>query len=103
MRKKRVFPQTVKRIFHPEVKHCLDCGSRLRRSVTISERTVITLTQVRKARPLWISLSGGLLSRQQAALSEYGSGCAGLTRLYLWAGYPPAGGATATERAPKGG
>ncbi len=46
MRKKKVFTQTVKRIFHPEMKQCLDCGSRLRRSVTISERTVITLSQV---------------------------------------------------------
>lgn len=46
MRKKKVYQQTIKRIYRPEMTHCVDCGSRLRRKVTISERTVITLSEV---------------------------------------------------------
>lgn len=38
--------QMVKRIFHPELKYCLECQSRLERCWTISQRTVITLSQV---------------------------------------------------------
>src|SRR6266581_3546113 len=48
MRKKKELTQTVKRIYRPEVSHCLDCGTRLRRVMTITERTVITLSQVIK-------------------------------------------------------
>jgi hypothetical protein len=36
----------TKRIYRPEVRQCLKCGTRLRRAVTISQRTVITLTEV---------------------------------------------------------
>ena len=36
----------VKRIFHPELKYCLECQSQLERCCTISQRTVITLNQV---------------------------------------------------------
>ena len=36
----------TKRIYRPEVRQCLECGTRLRRAVTISQRTVITLTEV---------------------------------------------------------
>lgn len=46
MRRKKEFGQTTKRIFRPEVSHCLDCGTRLRRASTITERTVITLKEV---------------------------------------------------------
>lgn len=46
MRRKRAFEQTTKRIYHPEVSHCVDCGTRLRRTSTITERTVITLKEV---------------------------------------------------------
>lgn len=46
MRRKKEFAQVTKRIYRPEVSHCLDCGSRLRRVMTISQRTIITLTQV---------------------------------------------------------
>ena len=46
MRTKRAVPQMVKRIFHPELKYCLECQSRLERCCTISQRTVITLSQV---------------------------------------------------------
>ena len=46
MRTKRVFAQMVKRIFHPELEYCLECSSRLERYCTISQRTVITLSQV---------------------------------------------------------
>lgn len=46
MRRKRAFEQTTKRIYHPEVSHCSDCGTRLRRTSTITERTVITLKEV---------------------------------------------------------
>jgi hypothetical protein len=48
MRKKKVYQQTIKRTYRPEVTHCVDCGSRLQRTVTISARTVITLTEVIK-------------------------------------------------------
>jgi hypothetical protein len=46
MRTKRAFPQVVKRIFHPELECCLECSCRLERFCTISQRTVITLSQV---------------------------------------------------------
>jgi hypothetical protein len=46
MRTKRAVPQVVKRIYHPELKYCLECQSRLERCCTISQRTVITLSQV---------------------------------------------------------
>src|SRR5437588_613644 len=48
MRKKKLYQQTIKRTYRPEVTHCVDCGSRLQRTVTISARTVITLTEVIK-------------------------------------------------------
>jgi len=46
MRTKKCYAQTVKRIFRPEIECCLECQSRLRRCCTISQRTVITLSQV---------------------------------------------------------
>ncbi|HEU5376673.1 MAG TPA: hypothetical protein VFV38_14655 [Ktedonobacteraceae bacterium] len=46
MRRKKEFEQTTKRIYRPEVSHCLDCGTRLRRASTITERIVITLKEV---------------------------------------------------------
>ncbi|HET8910378.1 MAG TPA: hypothetical protein VFN23_02875 [Ktedonobacteraceae bacterium] len=46
MRKKKIYQQMTKRMYRPEVTHCVDCGSRLRRAVTISARTVITLKEV---------------------------------------------------------
>ncbi len=46
MRKKRSYDQVVKCIMRPELTHCLECQSKLQRSVTISERMIITLKQV---------------------------------------------------------
>lgn len=46
MRKKRAITQASKRIYHPEIRQCLTCGTRLKRVVTIAERTVITLSEV---------------------------------------------------------
>ncbi len=46
MRTKKLYPQTIKRIYRPEITHCLSCQTRLRRSLTISQRTVVTLQQV---------------------------------------------------------
>ena len=46
MNKKKRYNQAVKRILRPEVTHCLECQSRLRRCVTISDRMIITLKQV---------------------------------------------------------
>src|SRR5258707_8194399 len=46
MRKSKVYAQGVKRIMRPEVSHCLECQRRLQRCVTISQRTVVTLSQV---------------------------------------------------------
>jgi hypothetical protein len=46
MNKKKRYNQTVKRILRPEVTHCLECQSRLRRCVTLSDRMIITLKQV---------------------------------------------------------
>ncbi len=46
MRTKRAFPQVVKRIYHPELRYCLECQSRLERCCTVSQRTVVTLSQV---------------------------------------------------------
>jgi hypothetical protein len=46
MRRKKWYPQTIKSIFRPEIMHCLSCQTRLRRSLTISQRRVVTLQQV---------------------------------------------------------
>jgi hypothetical protein len=46
MRKKKSYPQVVKRILRPELTHCLECQSKLQRYVTISDRMIITLKQV---------------------------------------------------------
>jgi hypothetical protein len=48
MRKGKVYTQGVKRTMRPEVSHCLECQRRLQRCVTISQRTVVTLSQVLK-------------------------------------------------------
>ncbi len=46
MRTKKSYPQAIKRIFRPEIMHCLTCQTRLRRCLTISQRTVVTLQQI---------------------------------------------------------
>src|SRR5260370_12245714 len=46
MHKKRRYDQVVKYIMRPELTHCLECQSKLQRSVTISDRMIITLKQV---------------------------------------------------------
>jgi hypothetical protein len=46
MRKKKSYHQVVKRILRPEISHCLECQSKLQRSVTISDRILVTLKQV---------------------------------------------------------
>ncbi len=46
MNKKKRDNQVIKCILRPEVTHCLECHSRLQRCVTISDRMIITLTQV---------------------------------------------------------
>lgn len=46
MRKAKSYQQRSKRTYRPELTHCVNCGSRLRRAVTISERTIITLKEV---------------------------------------------------------
>lgn len=46
MRKKKTYHEVVKRIFRPEMTHCLQCQNKLQRCVTISDRMLITLKQV---------------------------------------------------------
>src|SRR5947209_18076074 len=46
MRKKKIYKQIVKRIMRPEIRQCLECQSTLQRSVTISDRPIITLKHV---------------------------------------------------------
>ncbi len=46
MRKSKVHARAVKRIMRPEVSYCLECQRRLPRCVTISQRTVVTLSHV---------------------------------------------------------
>ncbi len=48
MKPARTYPQVSRRFYRPEVFHCPDCQKRLRRAVTLSERTVITLQEVIK-------------------------------------------------------
>src|SRR6266568_8346072 len=48
MRRKKALTQVSKRIYHPEVRECLECGTRLRRVMTLSKRTVVTLQEVVK-------------------------------------------------------
>ncbi len=44
VRKKKQFSPLPRRIFRPELTHCLSCGTRLKRYATLSRRIVITLT-----------------------------------------------------------
>jgi len=46
MRTKKLYPPTIKHIYRPAITHCLSCQTRLRRCLTISQRTVVTLQQV---------------------------------------------------------
>jgi hypothetical protein len=48
MRKKKQYSVLPKRIFHPEQKVCLTCGTRLKRYATLSHRIVITLNGARE-------------------------------------------------------
>jgi len=48
MKPARKFAQVSRRFYRPEQSHCPVCQRRLQRSVTLSERTVITLDEVIK-------------------------------------------------------
>ena len=48
MKSAKQFAQVSKRFYRPEQTHCLVCEKRLRRAVTLTERTVITLEGVIK-------------------------------------------------------
>jgi hypothetical protein len=48
MKPARTFAQVSRRFYRPEQTHCPACQRRLRRAVTLSERTVITLEEVIK-------------------------------------------------------
>jgi len=48
MKPARKFAQVSRRLYRPEQRHCPVCQKRLRRAVTLSERTVITLEEVIK-------------------------------------------------------
>ena len=48
MKPARKFAHVSRRFYRPEQYHCPDCQRRLRRAVTLSERTVITLEEVIK-------------------------------------------------------
>jgi hypothetical protein len=48
MKPAKKFAQVSRRFYRPEQYHCADCQKRLRRAVTLSERTVITLEEVIK-------------------------------------------------------
>ena len=48
MKPARKFAQVSRRFYRPEQSHCPVCQRRLRRAVTLSERTVITLEEVIK-------------------------------------------------------
>jgi hypothetical protein len=46
MNTKKQYTDVVKYTFHPEVTHCLKCGSLLKRHQTISRKTIITFDQI---------------------------------------------------------
>ena len=48
MKPAKKFAQVSRRFYRPEQSHCPICQRRLRRAVTLSERTVITLEEVIK-------------------------------------------------------
>src|SRR2546422_3993841 len=48
MKRARTFTQVSRRFYRPEQSHCPVCQRRLRRAVTLTERTVITLEEVIK-------------------------------------------------------
>src|SRR5438270_3342556 len=48
MKSARKFTQVSRRFYRPECYHCPVCQRRLRRAVTLSERTVVTLAEVIK-------------------------------------------------------
>lgn len=41
MRKAKTYPNVIKRIYHPEIRSCLTCGTRLRRYATIMSQEVV--------------------------------------------------------------
>jgi hypothetical protein len=48
MRTAKIYPTVTKQIYHAEMTMCPTCGSRLRRALTVSQRTVVTLDGVRQ-------------------------------------------------------
>jgi len=48
MKPARKFAHVSRRFYRPEQSHCAECQRRLRRAVTLTERTVITLEEVVK-------------------------------------------------------
>lgn len=46
MKKAKSYAQITRRFYRPELATCPDCHSRLRRASTLSQRTVVTLTEV---------------------------------------------------------
>src|SRR5579859_4039362 len=48
MKPAKQFAQVSRRFYRPEQRHCPVCEKRLRRAVTLTERTVITLEEVIK-------------------------------------------------------
>ena len=101
MNKKKRYNQVIKCILRPEVTHCLECHRRLQRCVTISDRMIITLTQVDLVVHCGYRCPHESVSRQKSALSQCGSRCFGLTWFYLWSGYRPGSRTSPLERASK--
>lgn len=48
MRTAKIYPTVTKQIYHAEVTICPTCGNRLRRALTVSQRTVVTLDGMRQ-------------------------------------------------------
>src|ERR1700694_1890811 len=80
MRKKKRYAQAVKRIMRPELTHCLECQSKLQRCVTISDRMIITLTQVIRLVHCGYRCPHPECGGTKNALSEYRGRCFGKSR-----------------------
>src|SRR5438270_10605035 len=100
MRKKKRDAQAVKRIMRPELRHCLECQSKLQRCVTICDRMIIPLRQVIRLVHCGYRCPQPECGGTKNALPKCRSRCVGFSGVYLWTGYCLVRRTAATSRAP---
>ena len=103
MKPARKIAQVSRRFYRPEQSHCADCQRRLRRAVTLTERTVITLEEVIKLVHAGYRCPDAQCAGHWRTYRSVKGRCAGTAAVYVWTGYRAAGRTAAPERTPDGG